>query len=523
MQKPEPPSPRFEATVSELIDESEFSLGTSKAALVQTLKIPTQVLPEERADNARRDLRALSFVTIDGEDAKDFDDAVYVERRKEGFRLWVAISDVAHYVPEGSALDLHARTRATSVYLINRVLPMLPERLSNQMCSLLPGQERLCLVADMVLDAQGRFLETEIYPALIQSAARLTYEAVQSCFEGRPPKALRPFLPMLENARLLASRLHALRAKRGALELQLSERRLEVDAQGNPSQIRLSRQLESHRLIEAFMLRANEAVARYAERRGLPVLFRCHGAPDDKKLRFFSKAVGAMGFSMDKPNPRAFSQLLGSVRGKPEERLLEHLLLRSMSQALYVAKNEGHYGLGSSAYLHFTAPIRRYPDLWTHRILKAHWAQKRLPAEERALSELGRHCSEREHMAMRLERDVVSCGGAYVAQKHLGKSFEGTLVGFAKRGCFIELDGLWVEGLLRLKELGRAAYFDEANYCFVLPNGRNLQLGMRCVVRIHEVYARLGYVRLKCVSLPQEVSKGPKEGRKSKKFSKVAS
>ena len=471
---------------------------------MQTAKIPTRVLPQERSEALRRDLRALPFVTIDGEDAKDFDDAVYVERRKEGFRLQVAISDVAHYVPEGSALDEHARKRGTSVYLGNRVLPMLPERLSNHMCSLLPGEERLCLVVDMVLDAQGRFLETEIYPALIQSAARLTYEMVQRCFEGSPPKQLRPFVPMLATARVLAARLHALRAQRGALELQLSERRLEFDAQGVPSHIRLSRQQESHRLIEAFMLRANEAVARYAERRGLPVLFRCHGAPDLQKLHFFSKAVKALGLSMGKANPREFSRLLGLVREKPEERLLEHLLLRSMSQAVYSGKNEGHYGLGSSAYVHFTAPIRRYPDLWTHRVLKACWAKTLVPVEAKVLSELGRHCSEQEHVAMRLEREVISCGGAYVAQRHIEKSFEGTIVGFAKKGCFIELDGLWVEGLFKLKEFGRGAYFDEKNYCVQLPGGRTLGVGTRCKVRIHDVYARLGHVRLKYLSLTKK-------------------
>ena len=492
--------PRFESIVAELVDNSEFGLSFSKAALVQASKTPTQVLPEERT--WRRDLRALPFVTIDGEDAKDFDDAVYVERRKEGFRLWVAISDVAHYVPEGSALDTCALERATSVYLGNRVLPMLPERLSNQMCSLLPGEERLCLAVDMVLDAEGRFLETEIYPCLIQSAARLTYEEVQSCFDGAPPKRFGPFLPMLENARLLASRLHALRAQRGALELQLSERRLEFDAKGEPVQVRLCRQKESHRLIEAFMLRANEAVARYAERRGLPVLFRCHGAPDSSKLRFFSRAVKAMGHSMGKLNPRAFSQLLHSVRDKPEERLLEHLLLRSMSPAVYAAKNEGHYGLGSSAYVHFTAPIRRYPDLWTHRVLKAHWAKRLLPVETEALSQLGRHCSEQEHLAARLEREFISCGGAYLAQKCLDKSFEGTVVGFVKKGCFIELDGLWIEGLLPLKEFGKATYFDEWNYCVQLPSGGDLALGTRCGVRIQDVDLPLGRVRLQRLSLP---------------------
>jgi len=498
-------SPHFESVVSGLVKDSGFGLGFSKAALVQASKIPTQLLPEERAcDAARRDLRALPFVTIDGEDAKDFDDAIYVERRGEGFRLWVAISDVAHYVPQGSALDVCARERATSVYLVGGVLPMLPERLSNQMCSLLPGEERLCLVVDMVLDAEGRFLETEIYPATIQSAARLTYEMVQRCFDGNPTRRLSPFLPMLENARALASRLHALRAQRGALELQLTERHLECK-KGEPVGVRLCRQQESHRLIEAFMLRANEAVARYAERRALPVLFRCHGAPDSKKLRIFSKALKSLGLSIDKPNPREFSRLLSAVRGKPSERLLEHLLLRSMSPAVYSEKNEGHYGLGSSAYVHFTSPIRRYPDLWVHRVLKAYWARKRLSVDTKALASLAKHCSEQEHSAMTLERDVFSCGSAYLAEKHMGKNFQGTMVAFAKMGCFVELEGLWIEGLLRTKNFGDRAFFDEKNYCLQLSNGRTLELGTRCTVRISDVQVQQGFVRLQCLALPKRV------------------
>jgi ribonuclease R len=374
------------------------------------------------------------------------------------------------------------------------------------MCSLLPGEERLCLVVDMVLDAQGRFLETEIYPATIQSAARLTYAAVQSFFEGNPPQPLLPFLKMLEEARTLASRLHALRMQRGALELQLTERRLECNARGEPLQVRLHCQQESHRLIEAFMLRANEAVARYAERRALPVLFRCHGTPDERKLRLFSKAVKSTGLSMGKPSTKEFSRLLSSARGKPEERLLGQLLLRSMKQAVYSEKNEGHYGLGSSAYLHFTSPIRRYPDLWTHRVLKAHWAKTPLPVETEALSHLAKHCSAQEHLAMRLEREVVSLGGAFLAEKHLGEHFQATFVGFAKVGCFLELDGLWVEGLIRMRNFGKSAYFDERNYCLELPNGHTLELGMRCTVRICSVQAQLGRIRLKYLSLPKEVS-----------------
>jgi len=515
--KQEPASPHFKSIVAELVEASAFGRGFSKAVLAQASKIPTQLLPEECAEPLRRDLCTLPFVTIDGEDAKDFDDAVYVECRRRGFRLWVAVSDVAHYVREGSVLDKSAQERATSVYLANSVLPMLPERLSNGICSLLPGEKRLCLVVEMVLSEEGHFLETEIYPAVIKSAARLTYEAVQSFFEGNPPGHLHPFLPMLQNARVLASRLHALRIQRGALEMQVPERRLECDAQGEPLYIRLRPQQESHRLVEAFMLCANEAVARYATRRALPVLFRCHGIPDERKLRLFSNVAKSMGVPMGKPGPHEFNRLLNSVRGTPRERFLGLMLLRAMMQAVYSETNEGHYGLASSAYLHFTSPIRRYPDLWVHRMLKAHWAQRLVPVEAAVLAQLAKHCVEQERSAMQLERDVTACGSAYLARKYLGRSFQATVVGFARMGCFFEIDGLWIEGFIRMKHLGKRVFFDERNHCLEFPDKSKLELGMRCTVCVQSAHAQRGHVKLRCLALPKELKKPPKASRKLRK------
>jgi len=499
-----------------MTEASGFGRGFSKAALAQASKIPMQLLPEERMEPLRRDLRTLPFVTIDGEDAKDFDDAVYVACRRRGFRLWVAVSDVAHYVPEGSALDKCAQERATSVYLANGVLPMLPERLSNGLCSLLPGEERLVLVAEMVFSEEGHFLETEVYPAVIKSAARLTYEEVQRFFNGDPPPHLHAFLPMLQNARVLASRLHALRIQRGALEMQVPERRLECSLQGEPLQIRLRHPQESHRLIESFMVCANEAVARYAVRRALPVLFRCHGQPDERKLQLFSRVAKSMGAPMGKPGPHEFNRMLNAVRGTPQERFLGMMLLRSMSQAVYSEKNEGHYGLASWAYLHFTSPIRRYPDLWVHRILKAHWAQSLAPVETAALAKLARHCVEKERSAMQLERDAAACGSAYLAQKLLGKSFEATVVGFARMGCFLEIERLWIEGLIRTRHLGNGVSFDERNYCLEFPGERKLELGMRCTVRVCSAHVQRGQVKLKCLALPRELQQ-PKASKKSRK------
>ncbi|MCL2011851.1 MAG: RNB domain-containing ribonuclease [Cystobacterineae bacterium] len=506
-------SPRFQSIVSELVSASGFSLDFPEEVLEQVSKIPLRLSSKERNEPLRRDLRALPFVTIDDEDAKDFDDAVYIEKRGEGFRLWVAISDLTHYVPEGSALDECALQRATSVYLTFRVLPMFPERLSNHICSLLPGEEKLCLVVEMVLDAQGRFLDTEIYPAVIQSAARLTYEAVQAFFDGNPSQQLLPFLPMLENARTLASRLRALRTQRGVLEVQLAGRRLEYDAQGEPQGVRLCFPKESHGLVELFMVCANEAVARYATRRALPVLFRCHGTPDEKKLLILSNVAKFMGLSMGKPSPHAFNRLLSLVHGKPEERFFGQLLLRAMKQAVYSEKNEGHYGLASLAYLHFTSPIRRYPDLWVHRVLKAHWANTLLPADTTTLAWLATHCLERERLAIQLEREVVARGGAYLAEKHLGEVFQATVVGFARVGCFLELEGLWTEGLIPMKQFGKQAFFDEKNHCLRLPNRRILQVGMRCTVCICSVHLEQSRVRLKCLSPLEELGREPKRSK----------
>ncbi|MHB8419735.1 MAG: ribonuclease R family protein, partial [Myxococcales bacterium] len=348
-----------------------------------------EISPADRA--GRVDLTGLPLVTIDGEDARDFDDAVFVERAPEGSggrtadRLVVAIADVSHYVRAGSPLDVEALRRATSVYLPDRVLPMLPERLSNGLCSLVPGEDRLCLVADMVIDAEGQTASAKLYPAVLRSAARCSYTQVQESLEGRVvplPAGVTERFPAMAR---LAERLSEMRRRRGAIDFNLPEAKVILDAEGRVADVARRPRNAAHRLIEEFMLAANEAVARHFDAAGLPTVYRVHDEPDDEKLADFAALARAHGFEVDPGDdidPRALDAFLRRLEGHPEERALNSLLLRAMMQALYSAENIGHYGLGARTYLHFTSPIRRYPDLVVHRLLRAGWERGEPVVEE---------------------------------------------------------------------------------------------------------------------------------------------
>ena len=421
----------------------------SKAAVAQAKSIADEVRPPDI--EGRRDLRNLEFVTIDGETAKDFDDAVVCRREGNAFRLWVAIADVSHYVRHGDALDMDARERGTSVYFPRRVIPMLPEKLSNGICSLNPKVDRLAMVCEMAISAQGELGRHEFYPAVFRSQARLTYTQVWAELEGgKPPEHL---------ARLyeLFHALHASRSKRGAIDFDTVETRMVFDAKGKIERIVPEARNDAHRIIEECMLAANVCAGNFIAERKQPVLYRVHDVPAEEKVAALRAFLAELGLQLpggDIPKPRDYAALLEKIRARPDFALLQTVLLRSLKQAMYTPENVGHFGLAFDAYVHFTSPIRRYPDLLVHRAIKALLAGKKYDGGI-DWQALGRHCSETERRADDASRDVESWLKCYYMRDHVGETFSGTITGVAPFGLFVTLDEYFVDGLVHISELGR--------------------------------------------------------------------
>ena len=442
----------------------------------------------------RTDLRNMQTVTIDGETARDFDDAVALRREGNNFRLWVSIADVSNYVTTDSALDRDAYLRGTSVYFPDRCLPMLPERLSNGICSLNPQVDRLTMTAEMLFDQSGAMLESSFYPSVIKSTARLTYTLVRQIIVDNDPEVTdkhRPLTPMLLEMKELALCLMAMRKKRGSIDFDLPEPEIILGLTGQTEGIIRAERNLAHQLIEQFMLAANEAVAAYITDRGIPFLYRVHENPDPAKLISFQEFVYGFGYEFalveERVNPADLQRLLEQANGKPEERMINYALLRCMKQARYAAENLGHFGLASRCYCHFTSPIRRYPDLVVHRILKAALAvgfdsaqptatsaqptmkrslsgvegkraAKQLAIATERLAEIAEHTSKRERVAMEAERDVVELKKVQYMQKHLGEEFDGYISGVTAFGLFVELEELFVEGLIHISTLDDDLY-----------------------------------------------------------------
>ena len=459
--------PKFEILATAYAEgfSDEFEAATKLAAE----SIPDHVLPDEV--RVRRDLRHLPLVTIDGEDARDFDDAVHVSRAGSGYRLVVAIADVAHYVRPGGPLDREALRRATSVYFPGTVIPMLPERLSNGICSLNPDVDRLCMVCDLALDAQGRPQQADIYEGVMRSHARLTYTQVAAAFQGNTDPGLAELLPDLEVAHELAKKLTGFRKQRGSIDFDLPEAKIVLDEEGNVREIVRRPRNDAHRLVEEFMLAANEGVARFFEVRGLPTVYRIHDQPDSEKLEAFATLARTHGFDLpsgDELTPARLNQFLAEVEGKPAQKALNSLLLRAMMQAQYSPDNIGHYGLAAPTYLHFTSPIRRYPDLMVHRLLKEHWARGGQPLrahereeQEAFLAGVAAQCSDRERASMRAERDIDAFYSALYMQGREGEKFRAVVTGVAEFGVFCELEDVFVEGLIPAESLGPGVELDK--------------------------------------------------------------
>jgi len=449
----------------------------------------------------RDDLRDLLTVTIDGETARDFDDAVSVRREKDdSIRLWVSIADVSHYVAPGSFLDQEALKRGTSVYFPDRCIPMLPEKLSNGICSLNPREDRLALTAELLFDAAGEVRESRFYPSVIRSDERLTYTEVKEILADKNPDTIQRYAGLCQDLRtmeVLAGRLGERRRQRGSIDFDLPEPEIILDLQGRPESIGIAERNLAHRLIEEFMLAANEAVAAHLEGNGIPCIFRVHEPPDPLKLKDFQEFIKPMGLSFklrgDSVAPGEFQRLLGEVEGRPEERMVNELLLRCMKQARYSAENLGHFGLASPCYLHFTSPIRRYPDLVTHRILKEQLSgrlQKRQRGKLAAdLPEVAEQSSQRERKAMEAEREIIDLKRLQYMEKHLGEVYDACITGVTSFGFFVELPDLVVEGLVHVSALGNELFqlLEKQHTLLGKKSGISFRIGDRVRVRVDAV------------------------------------
>lgn len=439
----------------------------SPAAMELARKLPDKVRKKDWA--GREDITELPLVTIDGETAKDFDDAVYCERQGRGFRLIVAIADVSHYVEAGNALDVDALERGNSVYFPRRVIPMLPEKLSNGLCSLVPHVERLCMACDMSLSANGEIKAYRFYPAVMYSHARLTYNQVAAAlYEGDHAQRaeLKPLLPHLENLDKLFRVLLKSRALRGAIDFETTETRMIFDDNGKIERIVPEVRNDAHRLIEECMLAANVCASEFLQSRQQPALYRVHEGPTPEKLAKLRTFLAEFGYGLsggDEPHARDYAKLLEQIRNRPDAQLLQTVMLRSLRQAVYSPDNVGHFGLAYEAYTHFTSPIRRYPDLLVHRAIKAALKGERQAAGD--WDAIGLHCSQTERRADDATRDVVAWLKCFYMQDKVGEEFEGSVSAVVPFGLFVALDDIFIEGLVHISDLGADYFhFDEARH-----------------------------------------------------------
>jgi ribonuclease R len=433
---------------------------------------------EENDYRGRTDLRSLALVTIDGESARDFDDAVYCEplgerqdaeagrARSSGFRLVVAIADVSHYVRHGGALDRDAQLRGNSVYFPRRVIPMLPEALSNGLCSINPEVDRLCVVCDMAIGARGRIESYTFYPAVMRSRARLTYTRVAAFLAGERDGLAPEVAANLDQLRLIYAALARARERRGAIDFETIETELIFDNERKIESIVKVVRNDAHRLIEECMLAANVCASAFLKRHRHPMLYRVHEGPTPEKLVTLREFLGEFGLQLgggDDPKAADYARLLAQVKDRPDAQLLQTVLLRSLQQAVYSPENVGHFGLAYESYTHFTSPIRRYPDLLVHRAIKAVLTRSRYTPGDWAA--LGGHCSMTERRADDATRDVVSWLKCYYMRDRIGEHFEGSISGVTGFGIFVALDEVYVEGLVHISELGKDYFhFDAARH-----------------------------------------------------------
>jgi ribonuclease R len=495
------------------------------AVVKEAAKLKPEV--EEKDKEKRVDLRHLPFVTIDGEDARDFDDAVLCEKAggkwnlfAGGWKLYVAIADVSHYVKIDSALDVEATVRGNSVYFPERVIPMLPEELSNGLCSLNPHVDRLAMVCEMSISKTGKMTDYQFYEAVIHSHARLTYNKVSSMLEHPKTTEAKKLsteyadvVPHLKQLYSLYKVLLAARQERGAIDFETQETRIIFGSDRKIAEIRPTTRNDAHKLIEECMLAANVATAEFLKKHEIPALYRVHDGPPPERLEKLKAFLTELGLSLhrgkakDGPSPKDYQALLASIRNRPDFHLIQTVMLRSLSQAVYSADNQGHFGLNYEAYTHFTSPIRRYPDLLTHRAIRSVIRSKQdtphvkragamtipkariYPYDEPALSQLGEQCSLSERRADEATRDVVNWLKCEFMKDRVGETFTGVITAVTGFGLFVELKDIYVEGLVHVTALpGDYYHFDPVHHRLAGERtGRSFRLGDSVDVRVMRV------------------------------------
>lgn len=456
--------------------------------------IPEEISPEEIKN--RRDIRDLPTVTIDGEDAKDLDDAISLTKEGNIYHLGVHIADVSHYVKEGSDLDKEALKRGTSVYLVDRVIPMLPHKLSNGICSLNPGEDRLALSCFMDIDQKGNVISHEIAETVIRSDRRMTYTNVAKIVEEQDEKLIeeyKEFVPMfmlmLELSEILKKRRH----RRGAINFDFPECKITVDENGKPVEIKAYERNKATKIIEEFMLIANETIAEDFFWQEIPFIYRTHDTPDEEKIKALAIFINNFGYSIklgnDEIHPKEIQKLLIKIEDTPEEALISRLTLRSMKQAKYTVANTGHFGLSTKYYCHFTSPIRRYPDLQIHRIIKENLHgklnEKRRSHYEKILNEVANHSSKTERRADDAEREVEKMKKVEYMTEYIGEIFEGVISGITTWGIYVELPNT-IEGMVRVSDMDDDYYiYDEERYQMVGEHTKKTyKLGQKVKVKV---------------------------------------
>jgi ribonuclease R len=496
------PGVDIEAIIRQLDLPGEFP----DKVLTQIKNIPDEVSEARvKKDDERKDLRDLKLVTIDGTDAKDLDDAVSIEKLdSEVYRLGVHIADVSHYVTEDSPLDSEAYSRATSIYLVDRVIPMLPEKLSNGICSLNPRVDRFTMTVFIDYRLQGKngieIIDHDITKSVINSNHRLTYDAVQNILEDKESQERQQYSDFVEELEMmneLRRRLRRHRFAEGSMDFNFTEVKVELDEEGHPIDLKKRRHREAEQLIEEFMIAANRIVAAEMSWRDMPFIYRVHEEPDLDRMQQFNEFIHNFGYSLkgvkNGVHPRALQEILEDVRGTKEEKIIETVMLRSLKKAVYSDKNIGHFGLGISHYSHFTSPIRRYPDLTAHRIIKetiteGYLSEERQDELDSELPKIADHCSLQERRAMDAERDSVDLKKIEFMEDKIGDEFEGIISGITGFGIFVELENT-VEGLVHIKNLRDDYYhYDEEKYHLIGERTKKIyRIGDQVKIKVAKV------------------------------------
>ena len=508
------------------------------SAVEKQLKKWAEDVPEE-AKRGRVDLRDLPLVTIDGEDARDFDDAVFCQKQGKGWKLWVAIADVSYYVRPKSALDTEAYNRGNSVYFPNRVVPMLPEKLSNGLCSLNPQVDRLCMVCEITISAKGKMTDYQFYEAVMNSHARLTYNKVAKILEKDTALCERyaSLVPHLQDLHEMYQALVKARQQRGAIEFETIESKFIFNALGRIERIEPVVRNDAHKIIEECMILANIASANFMEKHQEPALYRIHAVPSEEKLTAFRSFLAECGLSLsggNKPTPMDYAQLLEQIKQRPDHELIQTMLLRSMSQAVYSADNIGHFGLALEEYAHFTSPIRRYPDLTLHRgikyLLEKQKGSKRKTTDTggyhyqlEEMDVFGAHCSSTERRADDATREVADWLKCEYMQDHVGEEFDGVISSVTGFGFFVRLNDLFIDGLVHISGLANDYYlFDMPKQRLIGENsGMIFRLGDAVKVRVETVSLEQKQIDFSLISSERKPKRSGKTARTKAKKAEV--